>query len=101
MSAPPSRKLRQLADGLMVHAHHTRVNGDAIIAIVGPLGEIRPHRGELLVVIKRSSAALVRRLLGLAILDVSSDGSLKLGRMPRPDEAPILRDLLGLTMRRT
>ncbi|UPT97264.1 hypothetical protein J4G48_0003515 [Bradyrhizobium barranii subsp. apii] len=79
-----------------------RERDGAVIMIAGSIGEVRPHRGELLVILRqRSSAALVRQLLGLAVLDVAGNGDLKLGRMPNPTEAPLLRDLLGLHARRT
>ncbi|MCP3397819.1 MULTISPECIES: hypothetical protein [unclassified Bradyrhizobium] len=101
MSAPPTRRLRALADVLMVHEYHTRVHDGTIVMIAGTTGEIRPHHGELIVTIRqRTSAATVRKLLGLAVLDVAGNGDLKLGRMPRPDEAPLFRDLLGLHARR-
>lgn len=101
MSTPISRRLQVLSDAMDVHDQHHRMLDGRLISITGPLGLIHPFHGEIRVTIERqTSAALVRRLLGLGVLDVAADGGLRLGRVPRPDEAVALRDLLRLTRRR-
>lgn len=102
MSAPISRRLQQLAELLDVHDQHCRTLDGRLISIAGPLGTIKPYRGQLLVSIQqRTSAAILRRLLGLGVLDVEGDGNLKVVRTPRADEAIALRDLIGASRRRT
>jgi hypothetical protein len=101
MSAPPSRRLQALADAMDVHDQHMRIIDGRLISLVGPLGTIRPFHGELQISIqKRTSVALARRLLDSGVLDVGSNGDLKIGRLPRPDEAVTLADLIGVARRR-
>jgi len=101
MTAQISRRLQALGDTLDAHDQHHRMLDGRLISMTGPLGLIRPFHGEIRITIeRRTSAALVRRLLGLGVLDVAADGGLKLGRVPRPDEAVARRDLLGLARRR-
>ncbi|WP_375791097.1 hypothetical protein ACE102_03145 [Bradyrhizobium sp. vgs-9] len=98
----PSRRLRALADVMMLHDQHRRELDGALIMVSGSIGDIRLHHGELVVVTrKQASAQLLRRLLGAGILDVTRDGSIKISRLPRPDESVTLRDWLGFSVRRT
>lgn len=101
MSASPTRRLQAVCDVLDVHDQHHRMLDGRLIALAGPLGQIRPFHGELRILIeRRTSAALVRRLLGIGVIDVASNGNLRVTRTPRADEAAILRDLLGFARRR-
>jgi hypothetical protein len=90
-------QLGEFAKALKIIDWQTRVGeGGTIVAVAGTRGLVRPVDGGLLVTLRVPSAALVTKMIGLGLVEVSSAGDLLVSRMPEPSEMSIWRELLGL-----
>jgi hypothetical protein len=79
-----------------VNYRQLRYLDDKVVSIAGTRGAVRlAHGGALAVSLRQPAAALVRRLIGIGLIDDRA-GELTLARMPYDGEAGLLRDLIGL-----